>query len=58
VELLDPLGGHAVQEAFDRDDPGLLEGIDLCRGDARPLHGVDGRAAPQDVTELLSALYK
>jgi hypothetical protein len=41
VELLETLGGHAVQEAFDRDDPGLLEGIDLCRGDARLLHGVD-----------------
>ena len=30
-----------VQEAFDREDPGLLEGIDLCRGDTRSLHGVD-----------------
>jgi hypothetical protein len=41
VELLEPLGGHAVQEASDRDDSRLLEGIDLCRGDARSLHGID-----------------
>jgi hypothetical protein len=40
VELLEPPGGRAVQEAFDRDDSRLLEGIDLCRGDARSLHGI------------------